>query len=99
MSAEHDGLLHVWQCQWCLPSGKPCGYIHGGPGTCPYDHGEDAQLVELVAVNPEQGVSEAMVSQALDAAGRGLGYMGTVRMRAALEAVWPATPTAWQEGR
>ncbi len=27
-----------------------CGYITSGPGTCPYDHGEPVELVEIVAV-------------------------------------------------
>lgn len=47
----YDGYLHVWECPWLLrpEMENRCGYISGHPGVCPYDHGEDVALVEIVA--------------------------------------------------
>ena len=52
-----DGNLHLWECPHVLGGHNPeferCGFISrgdkGGPGFCPYDHGENVWLVPLVA--------------------------------------------------
>lgn len=53
---NYDGLLHIYECPHVLnlPDGNPdyrrCGYVTAwGPGTCPFDHGEDVTLVPLTA--------------------------------------------------
>lgn len=56
LSFWDDELLHVWECPRVLrlPGGNPdyirCGYLGTGPGTCPYDHPEPVELVEITAV-------------------------------------------------
>lgn len=48
-----DGFLRVYQCpRWLADGGGPerhCGFISANPGLCPYDHGEQIALVEIVA--------------------------------------------------
>lgn len=56
LSFWSDELLHVWECPKLLnlPGGNGdfirCGYLATGPGNCPYDHREEVELVEIIAV-------------------------------------------------
>jgi superfamily II helicase len=47
-----DGLLHLYECVRLLrpKREKRCGHISRHPGVCPYDHGEDVELVPLSAL-------------------------------------------------
>ena len=49
--SDGDGFLHVWECTQLLRPAREdrCGYISGNPGVCPYDHGDEVQLVEVIA--------------------------------------------------